>query len=227
MSAVWWLALAGLSIFQQPLPESPGEPAVFAIAAEHVSLRTPCYRLVCADAEWLAPTRYTTLRKPTVPGTLPRLRPVKASPLATRSYTSLSAPTSQREWFSTAANDVKVDTTFGMEAFRRPGTELRLELGTGYRLQPYTDYGTATAGPIASGGLRLTKDLGDWARLDQQVQVETGRRNTFVRQTLGVDIPLQTNWTLQSRLEMNHDSAANGGKGATDAGGSLNLFYAF
>jgi Protein of unknown function, DUF481 len=227
MPAVWWLALAGLPIFQQPLPESPGEPAVLAVATEHVSLRAPCYRLVCPDAEWLAPTRYTTLSKPRVPGTLPRLRPAKSSPLATRSYASLHAPTSQREWFSTVASDVKVDTTFGVEAFRRPGTELQVELGTGYRLQPYTDYGTAMTGPIASGGLRLSRDLGDWARLNQQVQVETGRRNTFVRQTLGVDILLQPRLTLQSRLEMNHDSAANGGKGQTDTEGSLNLQYAF
>lgn len=227
MPAVWWLALAGLPVFQQPLPDSPGEPAALAVAAEHVSLRAPCYRLVCPDSEWLAPTRYTTLRKPKVPGSVPRLRPVRASPLATRSYASLSAPTSQREWFNTAANDVKVDTTFGMEAYRRPGTELQVELGTGYRLQPYADYGTAAIGPIASGGLRLSQRFGDWGQLNQQVQVETGRYNTFVRQTIGVDILLQPNWTLQSRIEMNHDSAANGGKGQTDTEGSLNLYYAF
>jgi hypothetical protein len=227
MSAVWWLALAGLPVFQQPLPESPGEPAAFAVAAEHVSLRAPCYQLVCPDSEWLAPTRYTTLKKAKVPGTLPRLRPARAPPLATRSYASLSAPTSQREWFNTAANDVKVDAIFGMEAFRRPGTELQVELGTGYRLQPYTDYGTAATGPIASGGLRLSKDLGSWAQLNQQIRVETGRHNTFVRQTLGVDILLQPNWTLQSRVETNHDSAGNGGKGQTDTEGSLNLQYAF
>jgi len=227
MPAVWWLALAGLPVFQHPLPEAPDEPAMLAVAAEHVSLRAPCYQLVCPDSEWLAPTRYTTLRKLPAPGTLPRLRPVKAPPLASRSYASLSAPTSQREWFNTAANDVKVDTTFGMEAYRRPGTELEVELGTGYRLQPYTDYGTAAAGPIASGGLRLSQRFGDRAQFNQQVRVETGRYNTFVRQTIGVDILLQPNWTLQSRIEMNHDSAANGGKGQTDTEGSLNLFYAF
>src|SRR3546814_9251947 len=55
--AIWWLALAGLPVFQQSLPESPEEPAVLAIAAGHVSLRAPCYRLVCPDAEWLEPTR--------------------------------------------------------------------------------------------------------------------------------------------------------------------------
>ncbi|HVI58618.1 MAG TPA: DUF481 domain-containing protein [Luteimonas sp.] len=227
MLAAWWLALAGLPVFQQPLPESPGEPAALAVMGEHVSLRAPCYRLVCPDAEWLAPTPYTTLWKPKVPGTLPRLRPAKAAPLATRSYTSLYAPASQRDWFDSRANDTKVGTTFGMEAFRRPGTEVQVELGTGYRLQPYADYGTAAIGPIASGGLRVSKRFGDWAELNQQVRVETGRRNTFVRQTIGVDILLQPRWTLQSRLEVNHDSIGDGGRGSTDTQGSVNLEYAF
>jgi uncharacterized protein DUF481 len=227
MPAVWWLALAGLPVFQQPMPEAPGEPAVLAVAAGHVSLRAPCYRLVCPDAEWLAATPYTTLWKPKVPGTVPRLRPVRASPLATRSYAALHAPASRREWVDAEASYAKVDTTFGLDAIRRPGTQVQLELGTGYRLQPYADYGTASIGVIASGGLRVSQRFGDWAELNQQIRVETGRHNTFVRQTLGVDIMLQPRWTLQSRLEVNHDSAGDGGRGSTDAHGSLNLHYAF
>ena len=216
MPAVWWLALAGLPVFQQPLPESPGEPAVLAVAAEHVSLRMPCYRLVCPDAEWLTPTPDTTLWKPRVEAR--SRRPVRASPLATRRYASLHAPTFQREWFDAEASHAKVDTTFGIRAIQRPDTKVQLELGTGYRLQPYAEYGTAAIGPIATG---------DWGRVNQQVHVETGRHNTFVRQTLGVDILLQPRLTLQSRLEVNHDSAGDGGRGSTDTQGSLNLHYAF
>src|SRR5690606_21652619 len=140
---------------------------------------------------------------------------------------ALHAPATQREWVDTEASHVKVDTTFGVEAIRRPGTQVQLELGTGYRLQPYADYGTASIGMIATGGLRVSQRFGQWAELNQQIRVETGRHNTFVRQTLGVDIMLQPRWTLQSRLEVNHDSAGDGGRGSTDAHGSLNLHYAF
>lgn len=227
MPAVWWLALAGLPVFQQPLPESPAEPAALAVAAEHVSLRAPCYRLVCPDAEWLAPTRYTTLWKPAVPGTLPRLRPAKASPLATRSYAALSAPASRRDWIDTAASHAKVDAIYGLEAIRRPDTRIALELGTGYRFEPYAEYGTAAPGPIARGGLRVSQRFGNWGEFNQQVRVETGRHNTFVRQTLGVDILLQPRLTLEARAEVNHDSAGDGGRGSTDTQGSLNLHYAF
>ena len=69
MLAAWWLAVVGLPVFTQPLPESPGEPAALAISTGRVSLRMPCFSLVCADAEWLPPTRYTQLQRPTVPGT--------------------------------------------------------------------------------------------------------------------------------------------------------------
>ncbi len=227
MPAIWWLALVGLPVFQHPLPESPDEPAMLAVAAEHVSLRAPCFQLVCPDAEWLAPTRYTTLWKPKVPGTLSRLRPARSSPLASRRYASLNAPASQLAWFDAKASDAKINTTFGMDAIRRPGTDLQVQLGTGYRLQPYADHGTAVVGPIASGGLRLSQRFGERTQFNQQVRVETGRHNTFVRQTIGVDISLQPQWTLQSRVEMNHDSAADGGKGRTDTEGSLNLFYKF
>lgn len=227
MTAAWWLAIAGLPVFQQPLPETPGEPAAFAVMAGRASLRLPCYRLVCADAEWMAPTPYTTLWAPKAPGSRPQLRPARTPPLATRRYASLRAPVARRDWFDAEASHAKVDASFGVEALRRPGTDLKLELGTGYRLQPYAGYGTAAVGPIASGGLWLTQDFGARARLRQQVMVETGRENTIVRQTIGVDLRLQPDWTLQSRLEMKHDTAGDGGKGRTDTKGSLNLRYAF
>src|SRR5690606_29658127 len=98
----------------------------------------------------------------------------------------LHAPATKREWFDAEASYAKVDTTYGMAAVRRPDTTVQLELGTGYRLQPYADYGTAAIGVIATGGLRLSQRFGDWAEINQRVRVETGRHNTFVRQTLGV-----------------------------------------
>ncbi|WP_242112745.1 DUF481 domain-containing protein [Luteimonas aquatica] len=227
MSTAWWLALAGLPVFQHPLPESPGEPALVAIAAGRASLRMPCYELVCPDAEWMAPTRYTALRAPKAPGALPRLRPMRTPLLATRSITSLSAPTSRRDWINSEISNTKIGTSYGFEALRRPGTDLRVQLGTGYRIVPYADYGTAMPGPIARGGFVLSQDLSDRARLDQQVMVETGRRNTYVRQTIGVDVTVAPQWTLRSDLEMRHDSAANNGKGATDTEGSVKLRYSF
>jgi hypothetical protein len=227
MLAAWWLAVVGLPVFTAPLPESPGEPASVAIAAGRASLRMPCYSLVCLDAEWSAPTRYTQLRRPTVPGTLPRLRPSRPSPLATRSYAHLYSPATRRDWVTQRGSNWRIDAGYGFEAIRSPETSLRLELATGYRLQPYVDYGTADVGPIARGRMQLSQSLGERAQLTQQVQVETGRSNTFVRQTIGVDVTLKPQWTLRSDVEMRHDTAANGGNGETDTEGSVKVRYAF
>jgi len=227
MFATWWLAMVGLPLFMQPLPESPGEPATIAIAAGRVSLRIPCYSLVCRDAEWEAPSAYTRLQRPTIPGTLPRLRPTRTSPLATRRYVQLYSPATRRDWVTSRGSDWRIDTGYGFEAIRTPETNLRLELATGYRLEPYVDNGTAAIGPIAAGRMQLSQAFGDRARLTQQVQIETGRRNTFVRQTIGLDIELDTQWTLRSDVEMRHDSAANGGNGETDTESSVKVRYAF
>lgn len=227
MSAAWWLVLAGLPVFQHPLPESPGEPAVVAVATGRASLRAPCYALVCPDAQWLAPTRYTTLSAPKVPGALPQLRARKASPLATRRYASLSAPASRREWTSAHAGDSRVDAQFGVVAVRTPATSLQLELGPGYRLRPYADNGTAEVGPIARGGMQLSQNFGERLRLLQDVQVEAGRRNAIMRQTVGIDLQVAPQWNLRSNFDLRHDTAANGGKGETDSESSVKLRYAF
>ena len=226
MLAALWLALAGPPVFQQPLPESPGEPAVFAIAGGRADLRRPCYTLVCKDADWRAPTRYTRIERAPAPGVVPQLAPLRVPVIAARRY-PLYSPATRRDWHSFHGSHSRFDTRFGYEAVRTPDTNLRIELGTGYRLQPYADYGTAAEGPIARGSLQLRQDIADRARLTQQLLVETGRFNTTTRQVVGVDLRLQPQWTLHSNLELRHDSAGDGGRGATDTEGSMQLRYAF
>lgn len=226
MLAAWWLAIAGLTVFQQPLPDAPDEAAVSAIAGGRVSLRAPCYRLVCADAEWSGDSRYTRLRRPTAPGAIHPLAPLQVPIIASRRY-PLYSPASRRDWRASHASQSRVDTRYGFEALRTPETQVKMEFGTGYRLEPYVDYGTAVPGPIASGRFELRRSVADNVQLTQQLQVETGRENTTLRQVVGLDLHLRPQWTLRSNLETRHDSAADGGQGATDTEGSLNLQYAF
>lgn len=226
MFAVWWLAFAGLPVFHQPLPESPDEPALLAVAAGRAALRTPCYALACRDAEWSEPTRYTRLRRPASPGTIPQLQPLRLAAIASRAY-PLYSPPSRRDWQAYHGNQDRVDTRYGYEAIRTPDTRLSVEMGTGYRLQPYADFGTAVPGPIARGNVQLSQSLGDRARLTQQVLVEAGRENTILRQTLGVDLELRPQWMLRSSYELRHDTFADDGKGVTDTEGSLRLQYTF
>lgn len=227
MLSAWWLAMAGLTLYHQPLPEAPLQPSVLAVASGRVPLQMPCYGLVCSDAEWRPPDRYTRLLPAPAPGVLQPLRPQRASPLASRRRAPLHSPASRRHWSASHASHSRVDTRYGYEAIRTPDTRLRVEFGTGYRLRPYADYGTAVPGPIARGTLQFTHHLADRARLQQHVLVETGRENTTLRQVLAVDVVLQPQWTLQSTLELRHDTGADAGRGATSTQGALRLRYSY
>ncbi len=227
MLAAWWLAVVGLPVFLQPLPEAPDVPAAVALASGRVSMRQPCYRLSCADAEWVVAPGPGGWHPTAVPGTVQRIAPQRLPRLATRRFIGLYSPATRRDWFYSRGNTALVDTRYGLEAVRAPQTRLDVEFGTGYRLQPYSGYGTAAQGPVALGQMRLSQRLGERAALNQQVRVEKGRENAFIRQTVGVDLALDPQWSLLGDFELRHDTAGNGGEGRTDREGSLRLRYAF
>ena len=226
MFAGWWLALVGLPVFLQPLPEAPALPAALAVASGQVSLRQPCLRLVCADAEWQGPPA-RVVERPQTPGVIESIRPMRLPQLATRRYIGLHSPASRRDWFNSTGGPALFATRYGLEAVRNPDTRLQLEFGTGYRLKPYADWGAADQGLVASGLVRWSQRLGERAALNQQVRIERGRENAFVRQTIGLDLRLDPQWSLLGDVELRHDTAGNGGEGRTDREGSLRLRYAF
>lgn len=227
MLAGWWLAVVGLPVFLQPLPEAPDRPAAVAVASGQVSLRLPCYRLDCGDGEWRTVAAFAPIERAEAPGEFERIKAVRPARLASRRFIPLNSPATRRDWFYNTGRHDRIATTYGFEAVRSPDTKVQFELGTGYRIEPYVDYGTAAPGPIARGSLQLSQRFGDRALLQQRVQVETGRENTFVRQTIGFDLRLVQDWTLRSDFELRHNTGTGGGSGWTDTEGSLSLRYAF
>ncbi|MBP6797287.1 MAG: DUF481 domain-containing protein [Luteimonas sp.] len=228
MLAAWWLAVIGLPVYLQPLPEAPDVPAAVAVASGQVSMRQPCYRLACADAEWaVAPGAGGWHPAAAAPGAVQRIASQRLPRLATRRFIGLYSPARRRDWFHSRGNSALVDTRYGLEAVRAPQTRLDLEFGTGYRLEPYSGYGTATQGPVALGQMRLSQRFGERAEFNQQMRVEKGRENAYIRQTIGVDLALDPQWSLLGDFELRHDTAGNGGEGRTDREGSLRLRYAF
>lgn len=218
-----WLAVAGLPVFQQPIAEVPDRPAAIAMVAGDVSLRKPCLRVRCADAEWRPPDPATTYAyrgddQPAVRTTLP------GSP--TKGVRSLPAPRRQ-DWVAPYAGLDRVGGRYGRNLVSTPTTAVQVEVGTGFRWRPYVDNGSADTGPVARGRVALQQKVGEHARLRQETRVESGRDNTWVRNSLGVDIELQPNWSLRSEVEVRHDTAGNGGSGRTDSEGRVRLFYDF
>lgn len=228
MLAGCWLALAGLPVFVQPIPQAPHLPATMAIATRQVSLRVPCYSLVCTDAEWTG-----ALPNVTPPADAPGVRPTvpkKGLPpqWQSRRLIGLRAPASRREQITSRANLTRIDTTYRLEAIREPDTQVRVEFGTGYRIQPYADYGTSTNGMVARGGVHWSQQLFDSrASFNQRLLVEAGRENAYLRQWIGIDWSLIDNWSLHSNIEIWHDTGADGGDGHTEHTGNVQLRYTF
>jgi uncharacterized protein len=153
--------------------------------------------------------------------------PAPLPQLASRRYIGLRSPATRRDWYYNTGRRDRIATTYGYEALRSPDARVQVEVGTGYRMLPYVDYGTAVPGPIARGSLLYTQRFGERAFLQQRVQIETGRENTFVRQTIGFDLQLMPQWSLRSDFELRHNTAGNGGNGVTRTEGSMSLRYVF
>lgn len=218
MLAAWWFAVIGQPLSPLPLPELPDQPLAVAVEAARMSSLPTCFSLVCGDAEWSDRDfeRFGTADRPG-PQPLPGL-PVYSF--------QLSAPASSREWMDSYAKDWRVGTRYGVEAIRRPNTQVKVVFGTGYRLQPWVDDGVGVTGPVARASLDFNQRFGNHTRWSQQVQLETGRGNsTFLRNAISFDVELRPQVTLKSGVETRR--AATGGNSTTDTEGSVKLQYAF
>lgn len=229
MLAPLWLAVAGLPVFNQPFPDAPEQPAAIALAANEVSLRRPCLQLDCRDGGWRAgggpgavATTYPAdrdgeprvIRTPLPGATLPGVR-------------RLPAPGLRRDWVEPYAGLDRVSARYGRTLVDTARTDVDVELGTGFRWQPYVDNGSADTGMVARGSVALRKKLGERTEVTQTTRVEAGRDNTFLRNSLGVQVDLMPNWSLNSDVEVRHDTAANGGSGQTQTEGNVQLQYSF
>lgn len=215
MLSALWLAVLGQPVFVLPFPQAPDLPAVVALASARVSLQRPCRSLECLRAGWEALPREAAAA-PRNPFSPPRA-------LASRRSIGLHAPTARIEWTATHGSNSRVGARYGVEAFRDPDTSVRIEIGSGYRLQPYVDDGVGETGPVARGRVEWLQRLGDIARLHQQLWIEAGRNDTYVRNALALDVELLPSWTLRSRFEFRHDSAV----GSTATESLLQLRYTF
>lgn len=216
-----WLAVAGLPVFQLPVAAVPDRPAAIALAAGDVSLRRPCLRLRCAGSEWETPRAATThAYAESGNGVVRTVLPGAPAP----GVPKLAARRSAHTWIETETRRDRVGARYGVNAVDTRTTAVQVEVGTGYRWQPYADDGGADTGPIARASVNLDRRLGEHGQLQQQTRLEAGRDNAFLRNALSMRYRFE-DWSLQSQLELKHDTAAAGGDGRTIATGVLGMGF--
>ncbi|ALN93431.1 MULTISPECIES: DUF481 domain-containing protein [Lysobacter] len=218
------LALLGAPLITLPTPAFGGDPILIAIASDPVQLRLHCFSTRCGDEEWkaaMAPTR----RDPVIdPADLPPLRKV-ALPGQQRVIGGVSAPATSRESRALYSNDYRVGTRYGVQALRDGPTQIGLSFGAGYRLAPLADDGINRPGAVFRGELNLGQRISDRARWTQRVQIESGRGDTFVKQSVRLDVDVWQNWKLETDFAIRHDN--RGGGGSESAESSIELIRRF
>jgi len=196
------LGAVGLALLTGPFVSFPtpvygGEPALMALASDPAHLRLPCYSTQCGDGGW----------RLAGDANKPRLETAPRRPLSlpgSRSRGALSAPATPRDASSHYADHFRVGTAYGYDALRDGDTRVGLVLGAGYRLAPLHDDGVREAGPVFRGELRVGQRLGERAQWTQRIQFEAGRNDTFVKQSIGLDVALWPEWTLETDAVIRH-----------------------
>jgi len=207
MLGVLGLALLGGPFVTLPMPVTPGDPTLMAIASDPAQMRLYCFSTRCGDEEWQVAM---SAPMPVESASDARHRPLRLP--GSQSYAALSAPATPRDSKGSYSNDFRIGTRYSVQAVRDGPTQVGLTLGAGYRLAPLYDDGINQAGPVLRGELNLGQKVGERATWTQRVQFESGRGEAFVKQSVSFDVNLAPNWTLESDFAIRHDTQNGGGK---------------
>ncbi len=205
MLAQWFLAIAS-PFLTTPVPVQEAA-SVAAISIDPAWLHPDyCLRLRCGDEEWqrqLQPLPVQSRGRPRLPGV--------------RAAHPLSAPARPRESHALYSNDWRIGTRYGVQLVREADTQFGVEFGAGYRLAPLYDDGIALPGPIFRGGISLGRRFGERTQWSQRVQFEAGNGERFVKQMLGLDVALPSDWELETDYVIRYDSQGASGSDTAEA----------
>ncbi len=215
--------LLGLAL--SPFLASPigayGKPELLAEVMDLRWRRTRCLSLRCNDEEWrqelaaplpLADDRARLDGRATRPSYRPARRHLHA-----RAHTRQSTDNYSNKW--------RVGTRHDMEVLRDGPNRLALEVGAAWRLAPRSDDGIGLPGPVFRGAIDFGRRFGDRTHVSQRLIWETGQGQTFVKQSLGVDVELWPDWTLESDYVIRHRT--RGASGTETAEGWFGIRRAF
>lgn len=204
--AAWFLLIAPFTA--PPMSVLQSEPTLAAVASDSAWLRPRCLSVRCGDEEW---------RREAQPEIHWNPRAAHKPLPGTRNRLALSAPTARRYWHASYSNDWRIGTRYGVQVVRDTDTQFGIELGAGYRIAPLHDDGIASPGPVFRGGINLGRRFGERAQWSQRVQFETGNGERFVKQMLGLDVELASDWMLETDYVIRYDSRGASGSETSEA----------
>lgn len=179
-------------------------PQIAHLGSDPARMRLWCYSLRCGNEEWRAAQHGHA--------TVQFADASTANPLpGSQPWIGLRAPATPRDSRASYANDWRVGARYGVQALRDGPARVAVQLGAGYRMAALGDDGIHLPGPVLRGALDFGYRFGERVNWNQLIQWETGQGQTFVKQSIGLDVLLWPDWTLETDFAIRHDEAGRSG----------------
>ncbi len=149
-----------------------------------------------------------------------------ARDLTERSYI-LGGLRTERDHYSSYEYQNVAAISYGYRAIDNETTRLTLEAGAGYRWSKFQDVREHDNSAIFRGGLNFRHNFNENVALYDDLLVEAGKNNTYIRNDLGVLVKMTDALALKAGVEARHNTDVQPGIKKTDTLTTLNVVYGF
>ncbi|OIO58277.1 MAG: hypothetical protein COX57_00655 [Alphaproteobacteria bacterium CG_4_10_14_0_2_um_filter_63_37] len=144
-----------------------------------------------------------------------------------RAY-SFAALNWQKDHFAAFRLQQGIEIGAGRNVLHEPDHSLDLSLGLGYRETVANDAAlTKKTNPTVSVGLNYLLGLSPSATFTQDLNVTTGKDNTYTEAVTGLKVTINASLALKSSYTVKHNSTVPVGSKATDTVTAVTLVYGF
>ena len=146
--------------------------------------------------------------------------------LGERSYV-LGSLRNERDRFSGDEYQWTAGIGYGYEAIKSDETQLTFEVGPGYRWSKLQDLRVHNNEAVFRGAMQFAHRFNDTTSFYDNLLVEAGQENTFLRNELGLEVKMSNALALKAGLEVRHNTEVPPGSEKTDTLTTVNLVYGF
>jgi len=132
-----------------------------------------------------------------------------------------------RDQFSSFRYQASVAGGYGYRILMGEPHRLTVEAGPGYQFAEIRDTGETENQMILRGLANYRWQIAESTRLTNRLLVETGSKNTFLENALGVTVAINSRLALSSGITWTHNTDVEPGRKKTDTLTTINLVYNF
>lgn len=133
----------------------------------------------------------------------------------------------ERDHFAAYEYQSTVATGYSHQLVDREATQLRVEIGPGYRWSKLQGVRVHENGAIARGQMELGHRFNASTLVYDTLLIEAGQDNTFARNEAGVAVSMTDALALKAALEVRHNTDVLPGIRKTDTLTTVNVVYGF